>query len=553
MRPLKKQYKNTIAVFTRTAGGVMVKKGIETKFVQEKLRELIHVGIALSAEHNIDDLLDLILTKARELTNADAGSLYLIEHNEEGEPASLKFILFQNDSLDIALPTEFNIPIDTESIAGFVAFTGQILNLPNVYEIPSSYPFHFNRSLDEKTGYRTRSMLTVPMVTPNKEIIGVVQLINRKKERILLRKQEDFDEYVIPFDEHDVELVHALASQAAVSLHNRQLLFEIENLFESFIRAAVLAVEQRDPTTKGHSVRVAHLTVEFAKAVTAWTSGPYARVSFHSTHLKELYYAGILHDFGKIGVREFILLKSKKLFPEDFTRIQYRFQLALKDIELEKERKKLATLLRMGTTNIEPIFEIIEASARNKRRELEELWELVLQLNEPSVVREKVHIPWSKLSSLYYIDASGSRCPIFEKEDIVRLSIPKGSLSPEERHEIESHVQRSYEFLRQIPWTRTYRNVPEIVYAHHEKLDGSGYPRGLRKDDIPIQTRMMTICDIFDALCAQDRPYKPAVTIGRALEILECEVHEGKLDRDLFHIFHEKKIWQTVPHFRNKV
>ncbi len=531
----------------------MVKKGIETKFVQEKLRELIHVGIALSAEHNIDDLLDLILTKARELTNADAGSLYLIEHNEEGEPASLKFILFQNDSLDIALPTEFNIPIDTESIAGFVAFTGQILNLPNVYEIPSSYPFHFNRSLDEKTGYRTRSMLTVPMVTPNKEIIGVVQLINRKKERILLRKQEDFDEYVIPFDEHDVELVHALASQAAVSLHNRQLLFEIENLFESFIRAAVLAVEQRDPTTKGHSVRVAHLTVEFAKAVTAWTSGPYARVSFHSTHLKELYYAGILHDFGKIGVREFILLKSKKLFPEDFTRIQYRFQLALKDIELEKERKKLATLLRMGTTNIEPIFEIIEASARNKRRELEELWELVLQLNEPSVVREKVHIPWSKLSSLYYIDASGSRCPIFEKEDIVRLSIPKGSLSPEERHEIESHVQRSYEFLRQIPWTRTYRNVPEIVYAHHEKLDGSGYPRGLRKDDIPIQTRMMTICDIFDALCAQDRPYKPAVTIGRALEILECEVHEGKLDRDLFHIFHEKKIWQTVPHFRNKV
>ncbi len=553
MRPLKKQYKNTIAVFTRTAGGVMVKKGIETKFVQEKLRELIHVGIALSAEHNIDDLLDLILTKARELTNADAGSLYLIEHNEEGEPASLKFILFQNDSLDIALPTEFNIPIDTESIAGFVAFTGQILNLPNVYEIPSSYPFHFNRSLDEKTGYRTRSMLTVPMVTPNKEIIGVVQLINRKKERILLRKQEDFDEYVIPFDEHDVELVHALASQAAVSLHNRQLLFEIENLFESFIRAAVLAVEQRDPTTKGHSVRVAHLTVEFAKAVTAWTSGPYARVSFHSTHLKELYYAGILHDFGKIGVREFILLKSKKLFPEDFTRIQYRFQLALKDIELEKERKKLATLLRMGTTNIEPIFEIIEASARNKRRELEELWELVLQLNEPSVVREKVHIPWSKLSSLYYIDASGSRCPIFEKEDIVRLSIPKGSLSPEERHEIESHVQRSYEFLRQIPWTRTYRNVPEIVYAHHEKLDGSGYPRGLRKDDIPIQTRMMTICDIFDALCAQDRPYKPAVTIGRALEILESEVHEGKLDRDLFHIFHEKKIWQTVPHFRNKV
>jgi HD-GYP domain-containing protein (c-di-GMP phosphodiesterase class II) len=509
------------------------------------LETLNKIGVALSTERNTDALLDLILSKSREITSADAGSLYLVEEDEQTGTKHLSFKLTQNDSHSVPF-RRFKMEIDTTSIAGYAASTGQILNIKDAYRI-RNLPFRLNRDFDQKFGYRTKSMLVLPMKNQKDEVIGVLQLINSKKlPGVKLTSPKVVGEVVGPFSQQSQELAASLASQAAVALENNQLYAAIENLFESFVGASVTAIESRDPTTYGHSGRVAKLTVALAEAVDRADSGPYKNIHFTRDDIREIRYASILHDFGKVGVREDVLVKAKKLYPPQVELIKKRFQYIRKSLELEAYRKKLDHVLRHGNQGYEECFARIDGDCSRELKNLDEFLQDITQANEPSLLGDKISEKLVQIAGWSFDDPSGSTEPLLTEEELELLSIHKGSLNAIERIQIESHVIHSYKFLAGIKWTKELRRVPEIAQAHHEKLDGSGYPYHMPGDQIPFQSKMMTISDIFDALTASDRPYKPAVATERALDIIGNEVKSKLLDPVLFNLFVEAKIYQVT-------
>jgi len=512
---------------------------------QQDLQKLIEIGISLSSEHDIDRLLVKILAEACNVTIADAGSIYIIDENEKGE----KILRFRNTlghSLKIDFK-EFTIPIGPDSIAGYVALTGESLILDDCYQIPNQYAFSINRSFDESNNYRTKSMLAVAMRNQKDEITGVIQLINRKPSPDLILSTPDIaDEKVIPFDERSRDLIGALASQAAVALENYRLYRDIENLFEGFVQASITAIESRDPTTCGHSERVATLTTGIAKLVDRASSGRFKNTHFSPTQLKEIRYAGLLHDFGKVGVRENVLLKAKKLYPEHLNLIKKRFEVVRQIILKEANRSKVEKLLAEGREEYLRKFGDTDKELEQRLATLDEYLSLVVTSNEPSVIAEDSSKRLEELAQVIIKDADMGEFQLLEQDEYKLLTIPKGSLSAEERHEIESHVSHTFNFLSKIPWTNDLSNIPYIAYGHHEKLDGSGYPLHTKSSNISLQTRMMTISDIYDALAAQDRPYKPALPPEKALDILNWEVEEGKLDGDLLKIFIEAKIYEQT-------
>jgi len=520
----------------------------------DELSVLNKIGVSLSAERDIDKLLELILQKSREITGADAGSLYLAERAREGEngrPDQLRFKLTQNDTVVVPFE-EYTIPLDETSIAGYVAVSGRVVNVADAYRLPEESPFHISRSFDEKSGYRTKSMLVVPMRDHENAVIGVVQLINKKRDRsAVLQPVTLAEEEVIPFTSVDEELASSLASQAAVAFENAKLIQDIKDLFESFVTAAVKAIEQRDPTTSGHSERVALLTVGLAQRVDSVSTGPLAGVCFNRDQLRELRYAGLLHDFGKVGVREKVLVKGKKLYSGRMTAIRQRFAYIDKSLESEHLRRKLEAVGSGQLTARE--LAALDAEFEQKRSEADRILQAVLRANEPTVLEEDNFRALMGLTTRPFDDREPeqefsleewARGPYLSAGELATLSIRKGSLSPDERLEIESHVEHTFAFLKKIPWTGEFARIPEIAYAHHEKLDGSGYPRKLSAPEIPVQSRIMTISDIFDALVALDRPYKKAVPPEKALDILTDEARAGKLDKDLLRVFLDAKIFE---------
>ncbi|MBZ5515417.1 MAG: GAF domain-containing protein [Acidobacteriia bacterium] len=512
--------------------------------VATELETLNKIGIALSTERSPDALLELILTKSREITGCDAGSLYLVEEDPEGAK-HLVFRLTQSDSHSVPF-RQFTLPIDTRSIAGYAAATGKILNIKDAYRI-RNLPFRVNRDFDEKFGYRTKSMLTVPMKNQKDEVIGVLQLINAKRDPSLkLTSRQVVHREVLPFSERSQELASSLASQAAVALENSQLYREIENLFEGFVKASVLAIESRDPTTFGHSERVAKLTVGLAEAVDRSDTGPYGDIHFTGEDIREIRYASILHDFGKVGVKEEVLVKAKKLYPSQLELIHKRFQYIRKVLELDSYRKKLDFVLANGNQNYQQTFAEIESAGCKELGQLEEFLSHILQANEPTVLPEKTSEELVEIAGWTFQDPSGPTEPLLSEEELRFLTIPKGSLDSDERIQIESHVIHSFRFLSQIPWTKELKRIPLIAKAHHEKLDGSGYPYHMASTEIPFQAKMMTISDIFDALTARDRPYKRAVPVERALDIIGQEVKSQLLDPVLFRLFVDAKIFQIT-------
>ena len=490
-----------------------------------ELRELAAIGMALMTERDPDRLLEKIVGKARQLTGSDAGSLYLIERGDDGEPR-LRFNLAQNDTLKDAPFVSFTVPLDTGSLAGYAAVTGETLRVDDAYHLPPDAPYTLNRSFDQRFGYRTKSTLVVPMIDHHGAVVGVLQLINRK--RLALGRITDeaaAKRWVLPYTDRELVLVQALAGHAAVSIENSLLYRQIENIFESFVKAAVIAVDQRDPTTSGHSVRVATLTCDLAEGLQRGAPAPYRGVRFSAEQMRELRYASLLHDFGKVGVREEVLVKAKKLPPLLHERMLGRFDLIGRTLEVEYWREK-AELLERG---MRPGAEV-EAAYRRRVEELEGVRGLVLASNEPSILPERAAAALDELGRLAFRGPDDRPTPYVTEEELRYLRIPKGSLNDEERLEIESHVEQTYRFLVQIPWTGDLRSVAEIAYGHHEKLNGRGYPRGVDGDHIPVQTRLMTVADIFDALTASDRPYKRALPPERALDILGAEARDGLLD-----------------------
>jgi len=516
----------------------------QLRLAASELETVNKIGMALSTERNTDALLELILTKSREITCCDAGSLYLSEE-EAGGGKHLVFKLTQNDSQSVPF-RQFTLPIDTTNMAGYAAATGGILNIGDVYRI-RKLPFRHKREFDQKFGYRTKSMLVVPMKNQKDEVIGVLQLINAKKDAAAkLTSPARVQEEVIPFSRRSQELASSLASQAAVALENNLLYRDIQRLFEGFVKASVTAIESRDPTTFGHSERVAKLTVGLAEAVDRADSGPYKDIRFSRQEIQELRYASLLHDFGKVGVREDVLVKAKKLYPEQLELITKRFRYFKKVVENDGMRKKLDFLLRNGNQNYQEFFATLDADFQKEAARLEDFLQNILQANEPTVLPEKTSEKLVEIAGWTFDDPSGPSEPLVSPEELKFLSIPKGSLDPDERLQIESHVIHSFRFLSQIPWTKELKNIPMIARAHHEKLDGSGYPYHMKADEIPFQSKIMTISDIFDALTARDRPYKRAVPVERALDIIGQEVKSQLLDPVLFHLFVEAKVFQMT-------
>ncbi len=519
---------------------------------QYELEELVATSRALASERDIRKLLAVILEKCRQVTGADAGSVYVIEDEGGSEseykgPAKkvLHFMLSQNDSIQIDFK-EFKLDVDDKSIVGQAALSKQPINVADLSQVGRTpTAFRHNKSFDDKSGYRTRSMLTVPMMSAIGDVIGVVQLINKKRDPTRALGANNADG-VVPFDHRSEGLALAWVAMAGIALENAELYKEIRTMFDGFVDASVMAIEQRDPTTSGHSRRVATLSVALAQRVDGISSGPLAPVTFNDTQLQQIEYAGVLHDFGKVGVREKVLVKAKKLYEEDMRALKMRFAYIKKSLEADHSERKLRVALQLGKDELPARFAEIDADLGRKMDELDEALAFISRVNEPTVLDQGGFERLVEIARLVYMAPDGELRPYLEAEEVAALQIRRGSLTEVERVEIESHVRHTWKFLREIPWGRQFADVPRIAGAHHEYLNGTGYPGRLSGDAIPIESRIMTIADIFDALTASDRPYKKAVPIDRALAILDSEVKAGKCDAELFHVFVEGEVFKKV-------
>jgi HD-GYP domain-containing protein (c-di-GMP phosphodiesterase class II) len=505
-----------------------------------ELAEMTRIGVALSTERDLLRLLEMVLSQARRISGCDAGSVYLAEDT----PRVLRLKLSQNASRPDLPLGDVAVPIDHTSLAGYAAVTGAPLVIDDVYLLPEDAAYRQNRSLDEKYGYRTKSMLVIPMTSHRDEVVGVLQLINRTGQQdVVLSTAAVTEREVLPFDERSVELVSALASQGAVAIENTRLYENIERLLEGFVTAAATAIESRDPSTYGHSARVATLSVGLAEAVARGGHGVHRGLAFTREQLRELRYAGLLHDFGKVGVREQVLIKEKKLYPRSLDVIRLRFVALVREADVAFERERADYLLGHGRGGYDAHLEVLERARHETRVRLDRYFQAVLAANEPTLLSEDGFQELRRLSGLTFRDLDGQEHEVLTGEELRWLTIRRGTLDEAERREIESHVTHTYRFLQQIPWTPELQRVPDIAFAHHEKLNGKGYPQGLSAAAIPVQTRIMAIADIYDALTAADRPYKRAVSPERALDILTAEADAGELDADLLATFIEARLY----------
>jgi HD-GYP domain-containing protein (c-di-GMP phosphodiesterase class II) len=525
----------------------------------ENVKTVMSISRELNGERDIPKLLMLILLKAREITKADAGSIYTVEYpqlSSKLEDASLRFRFTQNFSKHTDF-SEFSVPIDNKSIVGNAVLHQTSINIPDLYTLnndPTTNPYQVkhNRSFDQRLGYESHSMLSLPMFDISHRVIGVIQLINRKRDfKASLTTPEDFQKQVIAFSEHDEEYAEIVAQQAGIALENAELQNEIQHLFNGFVNASVTAIEQRDPTTSGHSHRVAALTGELAKVVDKTTTGPFKDICFNEFQFKEIEYASLLHDFGKLGVRENVLVKAKKLYPWQHESVHERFELIKACLEIEYLKQMVNFMSNPMAFPADFSTDAIKLERDRKFHELDQYLKFIFQANEPTVLPQGGFEKLNDIAILNFIDVSGNKKAFLKSEELKALSVSRGSLTAEEFGEIQSHVTHTYEFLRQIPWGHRLTNVPEIAAKHHEKLDGSGYPTAASGSQIPIQSRMMTIADIFDALTAADRPYKKSVPAEKALDIIGMEVKGGKIDPHLYELFIESGAFK-VTHDRLK-
>lgn len=478
------------------------------------IEKLINIGIALSTERNLISLLNIIVRELKSVVSADRATLYLIdkENNE------LLFHIPGEESLK-----EVRLPLNRKSIAGYVAISNEKLKIDDVYELGENFPYRFNKEIDNKTGYRTKSMLTLPMIDHKNDTIGVIQLINK-----IVNNE------IVPFDGDDENLLYSIAAQAAVSIENTKLYNDIEIFFTSFLRALASAIEARDPVTKGHSRRVAMYSEAIAKSM-----------KFSDSEIKEIVYSAWLHDVGKIGVKEYVLNKKNKLSDEELETIRERFQLIKSRILLNMYENLLSEY-----NSSQQLFSEFESTlCEHKKKanieiaDVDSYLKLIEDKNKPGFINEKEIDELKKLSTKYFTDESGVIRHYLSKNELEKLVINKGNLTESERDNMNSHVLFTWDILNEIPFTKELKNVPYYASMHHEKLDGTGYPFKYDKNKIPLQARILAIADIYDALTAQDRPYKKPIPQGKALDIIEEMVDNNHLDRDVFMAFIKNKIY----------
>jgi HD-GYP domain-containing protein (c-di-GMP phosphodiesterase class II) len=467
---------------------------------------------------NLPKLLHAILDSFIELCGCDGGSIYTVRRDAATGEETLSFAAMVTRSIKLQSVPEhlkaLSFKFDDTSLVGRTATSRQIHKVSFAEQLKEKGS-STSKKVDSILHYVTRNILSAPLISPRGDLVGVCQLLNKNP----------FGNEMHPeFDERDERLFSIVAAQAALAIENSMLLAEQEKLLEGFVNACVTAVEARDPTTSGHSKRVADYTVALTEAVNRVKAGPLREVKFSDHQIREIRFAAMLHDIGKISVKESVLMKEKKLLPHELEMIRMRLKLMRSNLKLHAQ--------------------ITGQADKELMERLEHAWRVICDANEPTVLPAEVSHLVQELQTLRVTADDGESFAALTREEGFKLSVLKGSLSPEERLEIERHVTNTYEILKMVPWSRGLEAVPEIAYRHHEKLDGSGYPCKCGADHIPLQSRMLTICDIYDALSADDRPYKKAVPIDKALDILKTEVGRGKLDANMYKLFVEARIFE---------
>jgi HD-GYP domain-containing protein (c-di-GMP phosphodiesterase class II) len=498
----------------------------------QRLEQLNAIGASLSAERDINRLLETILTAAKSITRADGGTLYRIT-----EDRMLRFEILRTTSLKyylggtsgnavpfypIHLVGEDGKP-NHSMVAAYAALTGKTVNIADAYTA-DGFDFTGTRNFDKKTGYRSKSFLTVPMANHENEIIGVLQLINATDPKT---------GEVLPFSASDQRLAESLASQAAIALTNRMLINQLEQLFESFINMINSAIDEKSPYTGGHCQRVPALTMMLAEAVNETEAGPLREFHMNDKDRYELKIAGLLHDCGKVTTPVHVVDKATKLetIYDRIHLIDTRFEILKRDAEI--------AMLRAGGGP--------EARARY-REQLRQIEEDRMFLRAANIGGERMHEDdierVRRIAECRWTDISGHEAKFLSDDELKNLTIRAGTLTAEERQIINHHIVATIKMLEALPWPRHLKNVPEYAGGHHERMDGKGYPRGLKGDQMSVQARVMGIADIFEALTAKDRPYKKGKTLSESLEILGKFSLNGHVDPDLFDIFVRKKVYQ---------
>lgn len=476
------------------------------------IADTVFMSLPVEGEGSLTQVLQSILNSFLDLCRCDGGTVYALRKNAQGREV-LVFEAMITRSMQVSrVPDsirlmEFNI--DESTVVGRSACRREFIK----------------ESFGEKAevmDYRTRNILSGPLITPRGDLVGVVQLLNkvpynREKDGVLI---DDFDS-------RDERLFSIVAGQAALAIENSLLLAEQERLLEGFVDAFVTAVESRDPVTSGHSHRVADLSVALAEAVNHESDGQLGLLKFDRTQIREIRFAAMLHDIGKVSVSEAVLNKEKKLYHWELEAVRLRLQLIRSRLRLEEKERPSLELRRLITR-------------------ADRAWNEILKANEPSILSEDVSEALSELKMIKVQGEGSEILSVLTDVEFTRLALKKGSLTEAERAEIEKHVTFTFQILKRVPWSRGLELVPQIAYCHHEKLDGSGYPLKIPGPEIPIQGRMLAICDIYDALTADDRPYKRALPVERALEIIDADVKRSKLDHALFRCFAEARVYEVL-------
>ncbi|MBK6630260.1 MAG: GAF domain-containing protein [Betaproteobacteria bacterium] len=508
-----------------------------------RFEQLNEIGAALSRERDIDKLLENILLAAKAITHADGGTLYRV--TEDG--LSLRFEIVRNDSLAIAMggtsgnPIPFPpLPLRTEAgeennsmVAAYAAIHQETVNIADAYKA-EGFDFSGTRKFDERTGYRSQSFLTVPMKNHENAVIGVLQLIN---------SIEPGAKHVVPFSAADQRLAESLASQAAVALTNRQLISQLEKLFESFIQLINVAIDEKSPYTGGHCERVPVLTMMLAEAVNETRAGPLADFSMTDKDRYELKIAGLLHDCGKVTTPVHVVDKSTKLqtLYDRIHLVDTRFEVLKRDAQIAMLKAKLA--LRDGRDARAEA--VLEEDLGRHLQQIESDRTFLRQANIGSELmtpedQERV----KRIGTGYrWIDVGGKAVNFLSEDELENLSIRAGTLTQSERETINYHIVATIKMLEQLPWPKHLKNVPEYAGGHHERMDGKGYPKGLSREQMSVQARVMGIADIFEALTARDRPYKRGKTLSESLDILGKFKLNGHIDPDLFDVFVRQKVY----------
>lgn len=500
----------------------------------DHIKNLTKIGVALSGEKNIERLLEMILDEACKFTNADGGTLYITSDDE----SELLFAVIKNESLGVLmggtggkitwpavkLKKEDGSP-NYSNVSAYVAISGEAVNITDVYDA-DGFNFEGTKKYDQDNGYRSQSMLVVSMRNHENDIIGVLQLLNA---------QDQETGAVVNFSLESQEMTLSLASQAAVALTNNRLISDLENLLEAFIKTIATTIDEKSPYTGGHVRRVAQLTMTIADKINEKKQGPFAFVIFSEDQMRELRMAAWLHDIGKITTPEHVVDKSTKLEKvyDRILDVKTRFELLKREYQLAMQETK------NNKTGNSP--EKIEKEIKK----LDEDYQFLVQVNLGSEFIQDEMIERIKEIGQRKWSANSQTLPLLTDDEIYNLSVRHGTLNDEERSIINNHAAVSYRMLAGLPFPKKMRHIADYAAAHHEKLDGTGYPLGLKADQLFLQSRIIAIADIFEALTAKDRPYKKSATVAEALKIMELMVKDQHIDADLFKLFIEEEIYKN--------